>query len=341
MNSLLTKLFIVIFFAAFLVCCNKNNSSNNNVIGTIAAINSTNATQNGIINAGVAANSVNVTIPYSGGNGGNYSGQSVTSSVVTGLTATLAAGRFSSGTGSIILSITGTPISSGIASFTMSVGGQTFTFNVIIQYSNGSNVTFTYMGSTVTYGSVLGQSGKYWLDRNLGASRVATSSTDIESYGHLFQWGRGSDGHQLRLSVQTSNLSSNDVVSNNSFITTCTAPNDWRTPQNSNLWQIANGDINRVCPSGWRLPTIQELMDERAFWPVSNFSGAFASPLKLPMAGGRNFCSGEIGYLGSDARYWSSSVRGTDSKYLSIGQGGSDSLNGRRANGFSVRCIKE
>lgn len=46
--------------------------------------------------------------------------------------------------------------------------------------------------------------GVIWMDRNLGASHVAASSTDHSAYGCLFQWGRGNDvmrvldGPQLR-----------------------------------------------------------------------------------------------------------------------------------------------
>jgi uncharacterized protein (TIGR02145 family) len=45
--------------------------------------------------------------------------------------------------------------------------------------------------------------GKTWMDRNLGASQVATSSTDTAAYGDLFQWGRLADGHQCRSSDST------------------------------------------------------------------------------------------------------------------------------------------
>ncbi|MCD4736862.1 MAG: hypothetical protein K8R53_12530, partial [Bacteroidales bacterium] len=41
------------------------------------------------------------------------------------------------------------------------------------------------------YGTVVNDvTGKVWLDRNLGASQVATSSTDTNAYGDLYQWGR-------------------------------------------------------------------------------------------------------------------------------------------------------
>lgn len=46
--------------------------------------------------------------------------------------------------------------------------------------------------------------GRVWMDRNLGASRVATSSTDEAAYGDLYQWGRFGDGHQCRKSDTTS-----------------------------------------------------------------------------------------------------------------------------------------
>jgi hypothetical protein len=38
--------------------------------------------------------------------------------------------------------------------------------------------------------------GKVWLDRNLGARQVCTSSTDAACFGDLYQWGRAKDGHE-------------------------------------------------------------------------------------------------------------------------------------------------
>jgi hypothetical protein len=49
------------------------------------------------------------------------------------------------------------------------------------------------------------------MDRNLGAARAATSSTDAEAYGDLYQWGRGTDGHEKRNSQTTSTLSSSNT----------------------------------------------------------------------------------------------------------------------------------
>ena len=50
---------------------------------------------------------------------------------------------------------------------------------------------------TLTYGTVLAADGRCWLDRNLGATEVATAANDYLAYGNLYQWGRSNDGHQL------------------------------------------------------------------------------------------------------------------------------------------------
>jgi hypothetical protein len=39
---------------------------------------------------------------------------------------------------------------------------------------------------------------RVWLDRNLGATRAATSRQDSASYGDLYQWRRPSTGHEKR-----------------------------------------------------------------------------------------------------------------------------------------------
>jgi hypothetical protein len=43
-----------------------------------------------------------------------------------------------------------------------------------------------------------------WLDRNLGATQVATSFDDSAAYGDLYQWGRAKDGHEDRTRNSTS-----------------------------------------------------------------------------------------------------------------------------------------
>ena len=159
--------------------------------------------------------------------------------------------------------------------------------------------------------------GKTWMDRNLGASHVATSSTDAAAYSDLYQWGRFADGHQCRDSQITTTLSSTDQPTHGDFILAPNTPYDWRSPQNDNLWQGENG-VNNPCPSGYRLPTVSEIDAERLSWSSNNAAGAFASPLKLPMVGFRDYANNSIGGSGTSGYYWSSTVNNTFSLSLEI-----------------------
>lgn len=182
--------------------------------------------------------------------------------------------------------------------------------------------------------------GKTWMDRNLGASQVATSSTDANSFGDLYQWGRLADGHQFRNSGTTTNLSTEDQPNNGNFILAPNPPRDWRNGQNDNFWQGVNG-INNPCPIGYRLPIETELNDERASWSSNDAAGAFASPLKLPMAGYRRLHNGLLFDIGNNGYYWSSSVISTAAQRLYFDSSFAGLVNFSRAQGGSVRCIKD
>jgi hypothetical protein len=320
----------------------------------ISSLNCAGATNNGTLTSGVAASGVNSVISYTGGNGESYSGQTVTSTGVTGLTATLSPGIIALGGGTIIYEIAGTPSANGTASFSLNIGGQSCSLNITVNsppfVCGSNNVTFTYKGSSVTYGTVTGANGSCWLDRNLGAAQVATSSADDLSYGDLFQWGRGDDGHQ---SITWSNsITGTPVNSNQNGTSTSTTPGNFflygfenwytgSTPSPDNLWQGVSG-VNNPCPSGWRVPTYAEFDAERSSWGSNNATGAFNSPLKLPVAGAR--LGGNPAALilaGSEGLYWSSSVTSTNSLNLKINSSTASIDPNNRAVGLSVRCIKD
>jgi hypothetical protein len=209
---------------------------------------------------------------------------------------------------------------------------------LIPTYPAGS--VFCTSGATAIVNVTNPTTGKTWMDRNLGASRAATSSTDAQAYGDLYQWGRRSDGHQCRTSATTTILSSVDQPANGNFILSPPSAYDWRSPQNNNLWQGVNG-VNNPCPSGYRLPTETELNAERTSWSSNNSAGAFASPLKLPLVGGRDESNGSLSFVGIESTYWSSTVSSTSSRFLYFVSSGAIMTSNFRANGFSVRCIKD
>ena len=230
---------------------------------------------------------------------------------------------------------------------------------------------------------VNGPDGKVWMDRNLGATAVATAFNTQAAYGWLYQWGRLSDGHQYTawggqpapaLSTAIPNTTSglaftgdaNPVttpVSVNSpntayFITNTNGANDFDwlstpiTGTTTNLW---DGTMqNNPCPTGFRLPTggtYTGIPDGNGViqgeWAhlinlagITNYTTAASSVLHLPAAGYRS-TGGTLNYQGSYGFYWSSSPYSTYAYYLYFDSGSVNPTSiGNRANGFSVRCLK-
>ena len=319
-------------------------TSNKKVVGvfvrnqTITSLNCSSAINSGELTPGVTVTGgVNIIIPYTGAFGGTHNGQTVTSTGVIGLTATLAAGVFANGAGNLTYNITGTPSTVGTARFAINIGGQSCLITMQVSAVQVSTIIVEVRSP---------KTGRTWMDRNLGASRAATSIADELSFGDLYQWGRGPDGHQLRNSTTTTLTSNLDQPGNSSFIITSSSSIGWRVPRNNNLWQGANG-INNPCPAGFRIPTAQEWQAEfhGIFTGCLNMGNviAFQSFLKLPAAGSR----GGNGVVSDtiEGNYWTneSSITGNhSSRAVSIS---SFSLchpfsYRNQAVGYCVRCIK-
>ena len=188
---------------------------------------------------------------------------------------------------------------------------------------------------------VKSKTGRIWMDRNLGASQVATNPTDDKAYGDLYQWGRGADGHQIRTSTTTTILSNIFQSINGNFILTTSSPNDWCSPQNTTLWQGVNSLFN-PCPNGYRLPTVTEWDAERLSWGKES---PFDSKLKLPNSG-RRITNGSMSLVGRLGFYWSSTVNNTNTSSQMLVFDNNSMIpiidnSSARANGQAVRCIKD
>ncbi len=209
--------------------------------------------------------------------------------------------------------------------------------------------TVSHLG--YTYGTV--QVGtQCWLDRNLGATAVASAFNTQAAYGWLFQWGRKADGHQYTawgsqpspvLSTAVAGPSSTSTVAapnDVKFLTSAASPYDWLSPQNNTLWATASGSINNPCPTGWHVPLQTEWASVVTAAGITNYTTAASSVLHLPAAGYR-FYNGTLTYQGSNGYYWSSSPYSTYAYYLYFDSASVNPANGNiRAGGFSVRCVK-
>lgn len=97
-------------------------------------------------------------------------------------------------------------------------------------------------------------------------------------------------------------------------------------------------EAQKVCPTGYRLPTEDELEAERKSWSSNHAIGAFNSPLKLPMPGFRNLTHNTMNYVGRDGRY----LFDSSEKYLYFNDYRSSmTYDHREMRAYSLRCIKE
>ena len=200
-----------------------------------------------------------------------------------------------------------------------------------------------------TYGTVTTATGRVWLDRNLGATRVATSSTDAAGYGDYFQWGRPADGHQTKYLTNnnstgfTNTRSATAVPSTDLWIVPTDGSNDWLSTPDNTLWTGAN-PTNNPCPAGFRIPTESEWSAEN----IANVGATFqTNGLKLTLPGMlTNFGSGGASYTakGSYGQYLTQTAYTTNGGARYFGVNGSNQVwfdqNYYKSQGMSVRCIQ-
>ncbi|CAC9611396.1 Cadherin domain protein [uncultured Gammaproteobacteria bacterium] len=220
--------------------------------------------------------------------------------------------------------------------------------------SETQTVAITFVSETIlfkglTYKTIASPDrNKVWLDRNLGATRVATSSTDSAAYGHLYQWGRNDDGHEDRTNANTSTTLANGIINAGTtlFIKKTFIPYDWTRADSSgaarsSAWEVDG--TNNVCPAGFSVPTEADMNADTLSaitTKIINKAVAFSSFLKLPVAGFRFSEHGLFGSVGNYGHYWTRSTEGTRSRTLDFRDDQAYFHGNYRAHGVSVRCIK-
>jgi uncharacterized protein (TIGR02145 family) len=218
----------------------------------------------------------------------------------------------------------------------------------------GSTASNTTIGNAIAYehGVVTTTTGRTWMQWNLGATAFPSDNlnANILTMGGLYQWGRATDGHQVRNSgflsiTSTTAPKTYDAASVKlgKFFTTYTS---WLNPQNDHLWQGVNG-INNPCPSGYRLPTLNEFNVEILAASIYGSDAAFNSVLKLQRLKRRDG-NNSANYI-DGSFYWTSTVQAFDENggdppayYVFFNPNGDTEINGfPRYHGLAVRCIKD
>jgi uncharacterized protein (TIGR02145 family) len=300
-----------------------------------------NATNNGALFAGSAASGVSSSVPYTDGIGGTHNGQTVTSTGVTGLTATLQAGNFASGSGSLIYTITGTPSAAGTASFALNIGGQNCTLNRTVYgggiVSNpGAGVTF----GGYTYATVVLGNGQEWMAENLRTTTYANGDP-IPNVTDNAAWRQLTTGAWAHHENNAS----------------------YENPYGKLYNWYAVADPRNVCPTNWHVPTDAELTvlsdylggenvaggkmksAGTQYWPAPNTGATNESGFSGLPGGGRNgFSSGAFYGLGNFGIWWSASESGAENAWLRLLSGNDAAIDRDYFNkryGVSVRCLRD
>lgn len=321
--------------------------------GNIASLDCGSATNNGTLTENIDAINVNSSLTYSGGNGGSYSGQTITSTGVTGLTATLKSGSFANGSGSLTYNITGTPSSAGTAGFVLDIGGQTCILNR--QVNNGGNTGgITSCGSTnvhnpsLTYGSMTDQDGNTYTTIVIGTQEWMAENLKASHY-------RNGDLIPLVTNDSTWSILSTGATSwyNNDSAT-------YNCPYGKLYNWYAVADSRNVCPSMWHVPSDSDWIKLTNYLGGETVAGGKMKSLGLQywispntaadnssgfsgVPGGYRRYNGSfsIGYL---CNWWSSTeVFSNQSTYRQIRYTSGVVIRSSEYNsyGFSVRCIKD
>jgi uncharacterized protein (TIGR02145 family) len=311
--------------------------------GKIASLNCAGVSVNGSLNNGAVASNVSFVITYSGGNGGPYSSQSISSTGVLGLTATLQTGSFATGNGSLTFTVFGTPTSVGNALFSLTIAGQVCSVSMVVQEKPstigipGPNITDAENNTykTVTIGT------QQWMAENLKVTKY-NDGTAIPNITDNTQWSE--------LSTGAWSYYNNDAANNAKYGKLY----NWYA-----LSKISDSNKN-VCPTGWHIPTDAEwtvLIDYlggesvaggkmkevgTTSWNSPN-TDATNTSLFTALPGGYRSDVGDYGHIGYTGYWWGSTEADTSNawgRYLTISNGNAYRVSFNKSYGLSVRCLR-
>jgi uncharacterized protein (TIGR02145 family) len=321
--------------------------------GSINFIECAQSTLSGVISQGVASIGITANVPYAGGNSGEYNGLMLNSYGVTGLTATLLPGNFSSGNGHLTFNISGIAANSGVANFSINIGGQSCTLSINIDANSNFSSTASCGSPTVhnpylSYGTASDQDGnsyktiiigdQEWMAENLKSSHYSNGDI-IPIVTNNALW-----------SVLTTGATSwfnNDSISYN-------------CPYGKLYNWYAVADSRNICPSGWRVPSDGDLTTLQnylggwgaaggkmksqgiTYWTSGNSGGTNESGFSA-LPGGARVPDGGSGYIGMLAHFWTTTPNSDQSNAVLFRMQDAtlDRFVWGTKHGFSVRCLRQ
>lgn len=321
--------------------------------GVVTTLNCAGATTTGMIAQSLPVQGVSVSIPYTGGNGGLYGAQTINSTGITGLTATLSAGNFANGAGTLIYSITGTPSGAGSASFAISIGGQTCSLVLTVLAGLPHTCgTANIHNPTKTYGTMTDQQGntyktivigtQEWMAENLKTTVYRNGNT-IPTIASGATWDYTITGAY--------------ALPNGNSGLDC--------PYGKLYNHFAVTDSRNLCPTGWHVPTIGEWntlinflgggavagrrMKTTSLWTfyTNEFSGTNESGFSGLPAGARTDNEGAYMAIDQLGLYWSwdnsdqlPDIAGKGVR-MSYDAAAINTTEAIKQQGYSVRCVKD
>jgi uncharacterized protein (TIGR02145 family) len=315
--------------------------------GSIVTLDADNSRLTGsVLMPTVAASMNSARVPYTGGNGKDHDGQTVTSTGVTGLTAILSSGNFAVGDDSLTYNISGTPSGSGLAIFVLNIGGQMSTLRVPVGCG----------------AYVAANTWKVFSCYNLGAASTSLDpfTPRWEINGGYWQWGRAAEAAPGPTGTIGSPPTEHYGDCPQNYPSFGAGPPWNGTPAPSGSWVDATpmtaSPADNPCPSGFRVPTKAQWIDvlnnnlvtdaPGSTWVdgATNYNSGkkFGTNLMLPAAGTRDgFSCGPLYGRNNGGTYWSSTEDGSGAAVLVFYSGSPYMDSNFLQQAFSVRCIAE
>ncbi len=261
--------------------------------GGVTGLDCAQITVSDTIFVGKPVNNVQITVPYTGGNGGAHSAVEFHSTGALGLTASLPAGNFSFGDGTLVLDVTGTTFSSENAIFVIQIG------------DNQCELLIDIYGEIKCGALIAPGVWREFMCYNLGSSSysVDPTSPSWEIIGGYWIWGLKS--MQAQSPTRTESNSAE-------------VPYWYSSKLYYGNWSDESKSYEDPCPVGYRLPSSshwQGVIDNNTWlsvgdWnpgPVNYSSGKLiGNNLFLPASGYRDQRYGELYGRGESGVYMSS-----------------------------------